>query len=121
MINSFVCDKEKNALHWVYNAHKVTIVIDDLDLAMIDERRKLIFVLSKPSPLPVLLTVFNNDGTLLSTFTPPEGASFSYLTLNDEKEVLIVCSFSEKINGWYDWYYYLDLEKKDIIRAEPSY
>ncbi|MHC9003199.1 hypothetical protein [Enterobacter adelaidei] len=121
MINKFICDKEKNALHWIYNARQVTIAIDDLDLAMLDEKRNLIFALSQPSPLPVLLTVLNNDGTLLSIFTPPEGASFSYLTLNHQKEVLIVCSFSEKIKGWYDWHYYLDLEKKEIIRMAPSY
>ena len=121
MINNFTCDKEKNELHWIYNTHQVAIVIDDLDLAMIDEKRKLIFVLSKPLPLPVLLTVLNIDGTLLSTFAPPEGASFSYLTLNDKKEVLIVCSFSEKINGWYDWHYSLDLDKKVITRMAPSY
>lgn len=121
MINKIICDKEKNTLHWIYNAHQVTVTIDDLDLAMIDERRKLIFVLSKPSPLPVLLTILNNDGVLLSTFTPPECASFSYLTLNHQKEVLIVCSFSEKMNGWYDWHYSLDLERKELIRIAPSY
>ncbi|WP_336222848.1 hypothetical protein [Enterobacter bugandensis] len=121
MINNFICNKEKNELHWIYNTHKVTIGIDDLDLAMIDEKRKIIFVLSKPLPLPMLLTVLNIDGTLLSTFTPPEGASFSYLTLNDKKEVLIVCSFSAKINGWYDWHYSLDLNKKVITRMAPSY
>ena len=121
MINNFTCDKEKNELHWIYNTHQVAIVIDDLDLALVDEKRNVVFVLSKPLPLPVLLTVLNIDGTLLSTFAPPEGASFSYLTLNDKKEVLIVCSFSEKINGWYDWHYSLDLDKKVITRMAPSY
>jgi len=74
---------------------------------MIDERRNLIFALRKPSPLPMLLTILNNDRTLFATFTPPKGASFSYLALNNEKEFLIVCSFSEKINGWYDWHYFV--------------
>lgn len=39
MINNFTCDKEKNELHWIYNTHQVAIVIDDLDLAMIDEKK----------------------------------------------------------------------------------
>jgi hypothetical protein len=112
MIDNIICDKEKSTLHWTCNTHQVTIFIDDLDLALVDEKRNVVFVLSKPSPLPMLLTVLNNEGVLVSTFPPPEGASFYYLTLNDAKEVLIVCSFSEKINGWYDWHYSLDLEKK---------
>lgn len=121
MINNLVVDKETCTLRWAYDACQVTSLIDNLDLAMLDEKRELVFILSQPSPLPTLLTVLNREGGLVSAFPPPEGASFYYLTSNAAKEVLVVCSFHEKREGWYDWHYALDVENKRLMKMTPSY
>lgn len=121
MINDLVVDKETCTLSWVYDTRQVTSVIDDLDLAILDEKRELVFILSQPSPLPALLTVLNREGDLVSAFPAPEGASFYYLTSNAAKEVLVVCSFHEKREGWYDWHYALDVENKRLMKMTPSY
>ncbi|WP_313128368.1 hypothetical protein [Pseudescherichia vulneris] len=121
MINDLVVDKETCTLSWVYDTRQVTSVIDDLDLAILDEKRELVFILSQPSPLPTLLTILNREGDLVSAFPAPEGASFYYLTSSAAKEVLVVCSFHEKREGWYDWHYALDVENKRLMKMTPSY
>lgn len=121
MINDLVFDKETSTLSWVCDTRHVTRHIENLDLAILDENRELVFILSEPSPLPALLTVLNREGDLVLTSPPPEGASFYYLTPNAAKEALVVCSFHEKREGWYDWHYALDVENKRLMKMTPSY
>lgn len=121
MINNLVVDKETCTLSWVYDARLVTGHMENLDSAMLDEKRELVFILSQPSPLPTLLTVLNRERGLISAFPAPEGASFYYLTSSAAKEVLVVCSFHEKREGWYDWHYALDVENKRLMKMTPSY
>lgn len=121
MIKNLILDKGQNTLKWTLNESQISLSVEDLDSAMLDEKRGMIFVLSKSTPLPTLLTILNDDGSLLSILPPPDGAYFYYLTRDNTKEVLVVCSFSEKKDGWYDWHYSFEQSGGSLVRKAPSY
>ncbi len=65
MNNDLICDKENGQLHWICNENKITFFIDDLALAMMDEKRNLVFALSEPSAFLPKVT----QGTDIHFFT----------------------------------------------------
>ena len=52
---------------------------------------------------------------------PPEGATFYYLTFNLSKEVVVVCSYPTKKNGWHDWFYSWDMTRNALSCSGPAY
>jgi hypothetical protein len=60
------------------------------------------------------LTIFNAQGEKLFWSAPPEGAAFYYLTFNLSKQVVVVCSYAEKQNGWHDWFYSWDMKRNAL-------
>ncbi|WEF26428.1 hypothetical protein PYR66_13900 [Klebsiella aerogenes] len=121
MVKNLILDKEENTLKWTSDENQISFFVEDLDSAMLDEKRGMIFALSRTAPLPTLLTILNDDGALLATLSPPDGAYFYYLTRDDTKEVLVICSFSEKKSGWYDWHYSFEQSDGSLVRKAPSY
>jgi hypothetical protein len=121
MVKNLIFDKESNTLKWIFNEMQISYFVEGVDSAMLDEKRGMVFVLSRTTPLLALLTILNGDGILLATLSPPDGAYFSYLTRDDMKEVLVVCSFSEKKSGWYDWHYAFEQSDGSLVRKAPSY
>lgn len=121
MIADFNFLKEKDVLKWMCCTRSVRISIPCSDLAMVDSTRQLVFALSEPKPLPTVLTIFNAQGEKLFWSAPPEGAFFYYLTFNLSKEVVVVCSYAEKQNGWHDWFYSWDMKHNALSRSGPAY
>jgi hypothetical protein len=58
----------------------------------------------RPKPLPTVLTIFNAQAKNYFGLHLLKVA-FYYLTFNRSKEVVVVCSYAEKQNGWHDWFY----------------
>lgn len=121
MIADFRFIKENSVLEWIFCTKSVRLNISCLDLATVDLTRQLVFALSEPKPLPTVLTIFNAQGEKLFWSAPPEGAFFYYLTFNLSKEVVVVCSYAEKQNGWHDWFYSWEMKRNALSRSGPAY
>lgn len=121
MIADFNFIKEKEVLEWMCCTRSVRISISCLDLAMVDPTRQLVFALSEPKPLPTVLTIFNAQGEKLFWSAPPKGAFFYYLTFSLSKEVVVVCSYAQKQNGWHDWFYSWDMKCNALSQLGPAY
>ena len=121
MIADFNFFKEKDVLEWICYIRSVRLSIPCLALAMVDSTRQLVFALSEPKPLPAVLTIFNAQGENLFWSAPPENAFFYYLTFNLSKEVVVVCSYAEKQNGWHDWFYSWDMKRNALSLSGPAY
>lgn len=121
MIADFNFIKEKEVLEWICYTRSVRLSIPSLDLAMVDSTRQLVFALSESKPLPTVLTIFNAQGEKLFWSAPPEGAFFYYLTFNLSKEVVVVCSYAEKQNGWHEWFYSWDMKRNALFQLGPAY
>ncbi|MCM7381506.1 hypothetical protein M8R66_18265, partial [Enterobacter hormaechei] len=83
---------------------------------MVDSTRQFVFVLSETKPLPIVLTIFNAQGEKLFWSASPESAIFYYLTLNQSKEVVVVCNFTVIQNGWHNWFYSWDMKRNALSR-----
>ena len=121
MIKNLFLKKEFNLIEWSNDNEKFEAQLDNIDQAMIDESRQLIFLLSGISKLPDKLDVLNEIGKRVFSCSPPVGAQFYYLTPTPAYEVLVVCTFEEKMDGWHDWHYSFDLEKCGLKRVSPVY
>ena len=121
MIADFNFFKEKDVLEWICYIRSVRLSIPCLALAMVDSTRQLVFALSESKPLPTVLTIFNAQGEKLFWSAPPEGAFFYYLTFNLSKEVVVVCSYAEKQNGWHEWFYSWDMKRNALSQLGPAY
>ncbi|QOV80602.1 hypothetical protein INS04_08775 [Enterobacter asburiae] len=105
MIENLTYLKENNLLTWICGERNLLINVPFLDCAIVDSIRQLIFVLIKPKLLPNALTIFYAQSEKLFWTAPPKGAFFYYLTFSLSKEVVVVCSYAQKQNGWHDWFY----------------
>lgn len=121
MIENLNFIKEDDLLEWTTGDSKLRFSMSLLDYAMVDSTRQLVFVLSEPKPLPTVLTIFNAQGEKLFLSEPPEGAFFYYLTFNLSREVVVVCSYPAKQNGWHDWFYSWDMKRNTLSRSGPAY
>lgn len=121
MIENLICIKEKDLLQWAWGESNILVSMPFLDYALVDLTHQLVFALSEPKPLSTVLTIFNAQGEKLSWSAPPEGAFFCYLTFNLSKEVVVVCSYTEKQNGWLDWFFYWDRKRNALSQLGPAY
>ena len=121
MIENLICIKETDLLQWACGESNILVNMPFLDYAMVDSTRQLVFVLSEPKPLPTVLTIFNAQGEKLFLSAPPEGATFCYLTFNLSKEVVVVCSYPAKKNGWHDWFCSWDMTRNALSCSGPAY
>ncbi|MBE3332200.1 hypothetical protein IM291_21795 [Enterobacter cloacae complex sp. P27C] len=121
MIKNLNFIKENDLLQWTCGESNILVSMPFLDYAMVDSTRQLVFALSEPKPLPTVLTIFNAQGEKLFWSAPPEGAIFNYLTFNLSKEVVVVCSYPAKKNGWHDWFYSWDMKRNALAQSGPAY
>lgn len=121
MIRNLEIDKDKGSVKWSFDEKEYGYIIENIDQTSEDECNKIIMILSGPQAYPDILTVINAYGVKLFSCSPPDGACFSYLTKDQSNNVLIICIFEEKLEGWYDLHYSLDLTKKDLVRGAPAY
>lgn len=120
MIINLEIDKDKSSVKWVFDDKEYNYIIENIDQTLEDECNKII-ILSGPQAYPDRLTVIDGCGVKLFSCYPPDGTSFYYLTKDSSNNILIACTFEEKIEGWYDWHYSLDLTNKDLVRGAPVY
>ncbi|MCS4604304.1 hypothetical protein KW433_19800 [Enterobacter kobei] len=121
MIENLIYFKENNLLNWASGESNRVVSMPFLDHAMVDSTRQLVFALSEPKRLPTVLTIFNAQGEKPFWSAPPEGAAFYYLTFNLSKQVVVVCSYAEKQNGWHDWFYSWDMKRNALSLSGPAY
>ncbi|MEG6215070.1 hypothetical protein UXO42_07910 [Enterobacter quasihormaechei] len=121
MIENLIFFKEKDLLQWGRGEGNIVVSMPFLDHAMVDSTRQLVFALNEPKPLLTVLTIFNAKGEKLFWSAPPEDATFYYLTFNLSKEVVVVCSYPAKKNGWHDWFYSWDMKRNALSLSRPAY
>ncbi|MGG6192670.1 hypothetical protein ACQV2B_01000 [Pantoea allii] len=119
-IEDLKVDADKSIVEWKYNGEVFSMFFPDFDQAMVDATRDLLFVLDKKEKLPKRLSVINGHGEVLSIFSSPEKGDFYYLTTTPNKEVLIVCVLSEKLDGWNDWHFSFNENKGELERTSPA-
>lgn len=121
MITDLKIDKNASIVAWQYNGGEFKHSFDKLDQAMPDQNLSYIFVLSSANPLPQRLHILDHFGNEITEIAPPDGSTFYYLTSGERSEVLIVCTFFNKLEGWHDWHYSYDEKNKKILRRSPAY
>lgn len=121
MIKNLDVIKDSNLIRWLDKGKSYQFYLDNIDQAMVDERRQLIFILSDCLLLPNKLDVLNGKGEVEFSSRPPSGSKFYYLTKTANHEVLVVCSFEEKHDNWYEWHYSFDIERHELHRVAPAY
>lgn len=108
-------------IHWSVDTKEIILHIEGLDQAMLDDHRQKIIILCNARPLPDKLIVLDECGHEIHFFSPPDGAKFYYLTKNSLQEVLVVCVFNEKFEGWHEWHFSIDIKNKTLVKMSPAY
>ncbi|MGY3310597.1 streptogramin lyase [Pantoea ananatis] len=119
-IESLKVNVNESIIEWKYNNETLSMVFSNIDQALIDSSRNLLFVLDEKEGLPKRLSVINESGEVLSTFSSPVNGDFYYLTITPEKEVLVVCVFSEKLDRWSDWHFSFNQNSRGLERIAPA-
>ncbi|GME44405.1 MULTISPECIES: hypothetical protein [unclassified Pantoea] len=117
-LNVIACE---SVVKWKYKEKIFSMSFSKIDQVMVDERRELIFVLDQKKELPQRLSIISGGGEVLSTSPPPDGGQFYYMTIDTQKEVLVVCIFSKKIDGWSDWHFSFNQKDNLLLRVSPAY
>lgn len=121
MIEDFSMNLDLNSVTWSYQNKTVMWDVTDLDQAIVYSEHQKVYVLSERNQLPGKLDVLDWEGKLVFSCSPPQKSDFYYLTKSSSNSVLIVCSFDEALDGWRDWHYFIDFEKKQLTRGAPAY
>ncbi|EJJ0549169.1 hypothetical protein ACN5L9_004386 [Cronobacter sakazakii] len=119
MIENFCVDNTN--LCWSVDTKEIILYIEGLDQAMLDDHRQKIIILCNARPLPDKLVALDKCGNKIHSFSPPDGANFCYLTKNSMQEVLVVCVFNEKFEGWHEWHFSIDIKNKTLVKMSPAY
>ncbi|NLP14220.1 MAG: hypothetical protein GX383_07095 [Clostridium sp.] len=111
----------KNVISWELNDGKISIAIDWLKNAYLYSKGKTILVLVGQVDFPSSLLGYSVDGKKKFEVAAPEGFVFSYITAHPEVGVCVVCGGKEKIDGWYDWHFAIDVKIGKLTRHCPAY
>jgi hypothetical protein len=120
-IENFDVNKTEGMLHWIFLNRQVSVAIKNIDQALVDDVHKVIVVLSDADKLPKSLLVFSGDGEKLFKITSSSELQFYYLSEHPELGVSVVCVFPDPVDGWRDWHFGIDFQKKELFRHCPSY
>ncbi len=120
-INNLNVITDESLVTWKFKGKMFSLPVSDIDQVMIDESRELIFVLDQKEELPHRLSIISGCGEVVSNFSPPDGGQFYYMTIDAKKEVLVVCVFTEKIDGWSDWHFSFNQKDNLFLRVSPAY
>jgi len=112
---------DQSTIQWGFMDEEFTLTLSGIDQVLVDESIDLIFVLDQKESLPERLTIINAQGKILSSFSPPDGGAFYYMTVDSKKEVLIVCVFTGKIDGWSDWHFSFHQQTNQLVRLSRAY
>jgi hypothetical protein len=56
-----------------------------------------------------------------NNLTATTGFIFSYLTRHPEIGIAVVCGRNEKVDGWYNWYFAIDVKIGKLTSHCPAY
>lgn len=112
-----------STLGWIFDRNPINISLDGVNFIQADQERCLIFVLKNKDNenIPCKLNIFNEEGDIVAELNPPEGFKFYYLIPYPKLGVSVVCSTDNPINGWPDWHFGYDDQKRELYRHAPSY
>jgi hypothetical protein len=120
-IENFDVNKTEGILHWNFLSQQVSVAVKNIDQALADDVHKVIIVLSDADKLPKSLSVFSGDGEELFRITSSSELQFYYLSEHPELGVSVVCVFPDPVDGWRDWHFGIDFQKKELFRHCPAY
>ncbi|WP_058958510.1 hypothetical protein [Type-F symbiont of Plautia stali] len=112
---------EQSIIEWRYKGDTFSLTLSEVDQVLVDQGRELIFILDQKKDFPERLTIITATGKIVSSFLPPDDGRFYYMTTDSKKEVLIVCVFTVKIDGWSDWHFSFHPQRKQLERLSPVY
>jgi len=118
-VDKFTMDK--NIVSWSLGDKQISIEINDLKDAHLYAKGKTVLALAGEGNYPSTLLGYNVDGTKKFEVAAPEGFIFSYLTEHPEFGIAVVCGGNEKIDGWYDWHFAIDVKTGKLTRHCPAY
>jgi len=111
----------EDSAEWNYNNKKVVVPLEKIEQAEISDLTNSVYVLLKGDRLPSILKIFSETGHEIETTSAPEGFQFYYLTQHPDLGVSIVCVTSNPIEGWRDWHFGYDFNKRSLFRHCPAY
>lgn len=120
-INQLSLLVEQSTIKWRYKGESFSLIVSDVDQVLVDQGRELIFILAQKKDFPERLTIATARGKIVSSLAPPEDGKFYFMTMDSKKEVLIVCVFTEKIDGWSDWHFSFNPQRNQLERLSPAY
>ena len=95
-LNVMACE---SIVKWKCKEKIFSMPFSKIDQVMVDESRKLIFVLDQKKELPQRLSVISGDGKVLSRFPPPDEGQFYYMTLDTKKKSWWSVFLVKKLTG----------------------
>lgn len=112
---------DKNIVSWKLGDNQVSIEIDNLEGAYLYLEGKTVLALTGEGNSPPKLIGYSIYGTRKFEVAAPGGFAFSYITRHPEVGVAVVCGGNEKVDGWYDWHFAIDVKTGKLTRHYPAY
>lgn len=78
---------DQSTIQWGFMGEAFTLTLSGIDQVLVDESRDLIFVLDQKESLSERLTIINAQGKILSSFSPPDGGAFYYMTVDSKRSL----------------------------------
>ncbi|MGQ7273726.1 hypothetical protein [Marinobacter sp. V034] len=120
-IKNLVSDSKKGKVSWRFKGELFSMEVEEIDQAIVDNKHNGIVILSgKNNNLPTRLTAVLSDGSSFD-LSCPKKFSFYYLSEHAEIGISVVCVSPDPVNGWRDWHFGIDYEKKELFRHCPAY
>ena len=120
-INDLLVDKERKTVSWDFKGHFVEITCPSVDQAIASVKQKAIVALIAKNNIPILLKAFTLDGIEIFQAAAPSPFNFYYLSNHPEVDISVVCITENPIEGWSDWHFGINIQKKKSFRHSPAY
>ena len=113
---------DKNQLEVLGASFTKSLEFGAFSQALLDEKTGNACVLfERKDNIPASLGLFNQRGELLANLLEPQNFLFSYLTYHPDVGFAVVAGSNEKVDGWYDWHFGIDLANRKLFRHCPAY
>lgn len=120
-ISEFLIEKNEGLIRWNFRKSPISIPLKNIDQAIVDKINNTVFVLTGVNELPTDLYIYSDDGMEIMRKKAPIGFQFYYLSEYPKHGVSIVCVAEKPIEGWQDWHYGVDYQKKELFKIGPAY
>jgi len=120
-VSEFLVEKNEGLIRWNLRKTPISIALRNIDQAMLDKINNTVFVLTGVNELPTYLHIYSSDGVEIMRTMAPVGFQFYYLSEYPKQGVSIVCVADNPVDGWRDWHFGFDFQKKELFRINPAY